>query len=154
MGDRKLIIIGDGPEKKRLETQIDQLDEVQKANICYLGYQEDAALYQYLAKAQALIFAAEEDFGILPIEAQSVGTPVIAFGRGATTETILDNETGLFFNEASVDSIIEAINRFEARKWDSDACVENAQRFSEQAFIDNLLENITARWDAFNEARS
>ncbi|WP_240009559.1 glycosyltransferase [Marinomonas algicola] len=154
MGNRKLIIIGDGPEKARLETQINQLDEEKKANICYLGYQGDVILYQYLANAQALIFAAEEDFGILPIEAQSVGTPVIAFGRGALTETILDNKTGLFFNEASVESIIEAINRFEAREWDSDACVENAQRFSEQTFIDNLLEKMATRWNAFNNARS
>ncbi len=149
MGERKLIIIGDGPEKTRLEKQIDQLSPEKKANICYLGYQKDEELYQYLSKARALIFAAEEDFGILPIEAQSVGTPVIAFGRGAATETIIDGETGLFFDDASTHSIIDAITEFESRGWDSNACANNAERFSTDKFNSNLLEYASSCWEKF-----
>ncbi|MFT2110704.1 glycosyltransferase [Marinomonas sp. 2405UD68-3] len=153
MGGRKLIIIGEGPERARLEKQIDRLTSKEKECICYLGFQDDDALYQYLAKARALIFAAEEDFGILPIEAQSVGTPVIAFGRGAVTETIIDGETGLFFNESSVKSIIDAINVFESRDWSSDACANNAERFSVKAFNDDLLGYVSDCWEEFEKNR-
>ncbi|HCD4161836.1 TPA: glycosyltransferase, partial [Klebsiella pneumoniae] len=85
-------------------------------NIEILGYQPDATMTDYMKKAKAFVFAAEEDFGITPVEAQACGTPVIAFGKGGVLETIkgLDQEspTGVFFYEQKVDSLINAVHLF------------------------------------------
>ncbi|MHC0443723.1 glycosyltransferase, partial [Flavobacterium sp. 3-210] len=72
------------------------------SNIEILGYQSDEILRDELSKARAFVFAAEEDFGILPIEAQACGTPVIAFKKGGALETVIENETGIFFNEQTI----------------------------------------------------
>ncbi|SBT18963.1 GDP-mannose-dependent alpha-(1-6)-phosphatidylinositol monomannoside mannosyltransferase [Marinomonas gallaica] len=141
MPDKSLIIIGDGPERPALERYLATLPSTQ-TNVSYLGYQEDDDLYRYLSEARAMIFAAEEDFGILPVEAQAVGTPVIAFGRGGATETVVSNKTGLFFNEASRAGIIDAVAMFEAKTWDSQQCVHNAEKFSNAVFKAQLKQHI------------
>lgn len=106
MPDKRLVVIGDGPE-------IDIVKSRAAANVTVLGYQSDATLRDYLQRAKAFIFAAEEDFGIMPLEAQACATPVIAFGKGGALETVQAGVTGLFFDEQSTESIVEAVKRFE-----------------------------------------
>lgn len=107
MPNKKLVLIGDGPEKNKILKKLTH-------NIVYLGYQPQQIIQEYLGKAKALIFAAEEDFGIIPVEAQACGTPVIAFGRGGALETVIENKTGLFFYEQSSFAIQEAVYKFES----------------------------------------
>ncbi|MDB5016993.1 MAG: pimB 2 [Mucilaginibacter sp.] len=106
MQDKKLYVIGDGPDFKKIK-------KMATPNIILLGYQPFEVLKHYLSKAKAFVFAAEEDFGILPVEAQACGTPVIAFGKGGATETVINNKTGVYFNEQTVPSLVQAINYFE-----------------------------------------
>lgn len=113
--ERKLIVIGDGPD-------LDKINEKAKGNISILGYQSFDVLKDHMQRAKAFIFAAEEDFGIIPIEAQACGTPVIAYGKGGSLETvkgkfidqIIDEEdTGVYFDKQTVPALIEAISNFE-----------------------------------------
>lgn len=129
MPDKKLVVVGDGPDFKKIK-------RLATKNVEVLGYQPTDSLKDILQKAKAFIFAADEDFGILPIEAQACGTPVIAYGRGGVTETVIDGETGLFFSEQSAESICDAVNRFEAARdnFDPEVIRKNAGRFSRQRF--------------------
>lgn len=106
MPDKKLIVIGDGPELKKLKRNASK-------NIEFLGWQPDSVVKLYLQKAKGFIYAALEDFGIAVIEAQACGTPVIVYGKGGTLETVKANKTGIFFFKQEPPSIIEAINKFE-----------------------------------------
>jgi len=106
MPDKQLYVIGDGPERDRIE-------RLAGPNVEVLGYQPDEAVTHYMENARAFVFAAEEDFGIVPVEAQACGTPVIAYGRGGTTETVVPGETGLFFQQQEVDAIQETVAEFE-----------------------------------------
>ena len=106
MPEKKLYVIGDGPNFNKIK-------KMATGNIILLGYQPFDVLKHYLSKAKAFVFAAEEDFGILPVEAQACGTPVIAYGKGGVTETVINNKTGVYFNEQNVSSIIDAIDYFE-----------------------------------------
>ncbi|MGL4388769.1 MAG: glycosyltransferase, partial [Brevinema sp.] len=111
MKDKKLVILGNGPDSKKVMEIVKNV-----SNIEYRGYQNKASLMETIGKAKAFVFAAEEDFGILPVEAQSLGTPVIAFGEGGCRETVQDQKTGLFFEDQSIDSLIDAIRRFELKE--------------------------------------
>lgn len=93
--------------------------------------EELRALY---AGAKALLFPGVEDFGIVPVESQAAGTPVIAYGRGGALETVREGETGLFFREQTVESLCGAIEEFEGRAWDPAACRANAERFGIERF--------------------
>jgi len=97
MPDKQLTVIGDGPHFKMLKAKA-------KSNVRLLGYQPFDVLRQQMQSAEAFVFAAEEDFGIVPVEAQACGTPVIAFARGGAAETIVEGQTGLFFREQTADS--------------------------------------------------
>jgi glycosyltransferase involved in cell wall biosynthesis len=111
-----------------------------------MGYQDFAVMRQYMQRARAFVFAAEEDFGISVVEAQACGTPVIAFGKGGVLETVRglsDPEpTGMFFHEQNADAIVEAIRNFEreATRFDPVACRKNACRFSIQRFRTEFAE--------------
>jgi len=107
MPKKRLIVIGDGP----------QFDKVKKAatpNITIMGYQSFDVLRDHMQRAKAFVFAAEEDFGIIPVEAQACGTPVIAFGRGGALETVINGKTGLLFYEQTEIAIQNAIEKFES----------------------------------------
>jgi glycosyltransferase involved in cell wall biosynthesis len=113
---RRLIVIGDGPEMGKIR-------KLAGSNVTLMGYQGDRVLKAHLEKARAFVFAAEEDFGILPVEAQAAGAPVIAFGKGGALETVipLDNPqnqppTGLFFQEQTVESLLAALGQFETEE--------------------------------------
>lgn len=94
----------------------------------------DEELRALYAGAKALLLPGLEDFGIVPVEAQAAGTPVIAFGQGGALETVVDGKTGLFFREQTVESLCRAIEEFEGRSFDSGLCVENASRFGPSEF--------------------
>ena len=97
--------------------------------------EELRALY---AGAKALLFPGLEDFGIVPVEAQAAGCPVIAYGAGGALETIVEGRTGMFFKEQTVESLCAAVEEFESREFTADACRENSRRFAKSVFIDKM----------------
>ena len=127
MLDKKLVVIGDGPEMKKIKSKA-------SINIEILGHVEYDILIQYMQKAKAFVYAAEEDFGIVPVEAQACGTPIITFGKGGALETVIENKTGLFFYEQNQIAIIEAIKEFEKQEFSPLDARINAERFSKQIF--------------------
>lgn len=132
--DKKLIVIGDGPDFHKIKKKAG-------GNVSLLGHCSFKELDSYLKSAKAFVFAAEEDFGIIPVEAQACGTPVIAYGKGGVLETVQglenNNPTGIFFGEQTVSSIVKAIKQFEVEycRIKPQACLENAKRFSKDIFI-------------------
>ncbi len=119
----RLVVIGDGPERKKVEAKAGR-------NVELLGMQSDAVLREHLSRARAFLFAAVEDFGILPVEAMACGTPVIAYGRGGVTETVVDGESGLFYREQTPEALAAAIRAFEAgAPFDPRAVRARAERF-------------------------
>lgn len=135
--DRKLVVIGDGEERKKLEKLADN-----NKNIIFTGRISDEEVKDYLQRCKALIFCAEEDFGIIPIECQTCGRPVIAFGKGGALETILNKKTGIFFKKQEIESLIESILEFEKLKFDTKVIYGNAQKFSKERFKNEILECI------------
>ncbi|HTI01906.1 MAG TPA: glycosyltransferase family 4 protein [Acidisoma sp.] len=142
MPNRRLIMIGTGPQFKRIQ-------KIATPNVTLLGYQPFPVLLSHLQRARAFIFAAEEDFGIAPLEAQACGTPVLAFGRGGATETIINGKTGLHFHEQTADSIVDIVEQFEAMdtKFDPQVIRSNALRFSTEAFKADFSRFVWSRWD-------
>jgi glycosyltransferase involved in cell wall biosynthesis len=142
MPSRKLIVIGAGPLLK-------ECIATAPPNVKVLGYQPDDVLRDHLMRARAFIFAAEEDFGIAPVEAQACGTPVIAFGRGGATETVIDGETGLFFHEQTSEAIVKAVDEFELcrSKFDRNRIRQNADRFSTSRFCSEFRKFVFQQWE-------
>jgi glycosyltransferase involved in cell wall biosynthesis len=142
--DRQLVVIGDGSEASRLRSKA-------TSNITMLGHQPFEVIREHLQQARAFIFAAEEDFGIAPVEAQACGTPVIAFGKGGVTETVIDGETGVYFTEQTADSLIDAIHRFERsrRCFDPRRIRRNAERFSIERFRHEFAALVEREYAAF-----
>ncbi len=135
---RKLVISGIGEE-------LDYLKSIAKGNITFKGRVSDEELRDLYSNAQALIFPGVEDFGIVPLEAQATGTPVIAYAAGGALETVIDGETGLFFNKQSAESLNSAIDKFENMRevFDTDKIRSHTNIFSQQRFIaeiKNLLK--------------
>ncbi len=133
MPDKKLIIIGEGPDEKKLRNHA-------KKNVEILNYQHQDKLKLFLQKAKAFIFAAEEDFGISIIEALSCGTPVIAFNKGGAAETISNGQTGVLFNRQDKGHIIDAINEFESGKYkfDPNFLSAEANKYSKEIFEEKI----------------
>lgn len=129
--NKRLIVLGDGPELNKL---------IQNAteNIEFKGFVDSSTVQHYISSAKAFIHIGVEDFGIAPIEAQSCGTPVIAFKAGGILETVLDGKTGLFFEEQTKESLLKAIQTFELKTWDSKAIHLHAQTFSESRFSNEI----------------
>jgi len=150
MPERRLVIIGDGPEMQKVRTKAGP-------NVTILGYQPDDALRDYMQRAKAFVFAAEEDFGIVPLEAQACGTPVIAYAKGGALETIRglgdDQPTGVFFKEQSVSAIKAAVSSFEqeAARFLPAACRENALRFATKKFRAEFKAYVEAEMDKFQQ---
>lgn len=127
----KLVVAGDGPEFEKLE-------KIAKSNIEFVGFVDASKLKTYMQKAKAFVFAAEEDFGIIPVEAQACGTPVIAYGKGGVLETVVDHETGLFFDKQTIESLKDAIIAFEKIKFDPKTIRQNAIKFSKERFENEM----------------
>ncbi|WP_133649046.1 glycosyltransferase family 4 protein [Paraburkholderia flava] len=139
---RRLVVIGDGPEMQKIR-------EKAGPNVEILGYQSFAVLKDHMQRAKAFVFAAEEDFGIAVVEAQACGTPVIAYGKGGALETVVPlgepQPTGVHFGQQSVSSLLEAVDRFERHR---DAilpavCRANAERFSAATFRRAFMVEVT-----------
>jgi glycosyltransferase involved in cell wall biosynthesis len=150
MPDKKLVIIGDGPELSRFKHLLGE-------NMTLLGYQPTAVLRDYLRRSRAFIFAAKEDFGITPLEAQACGTPVIAFGEGGATETVRGqgshNQTGIFFSTQTADAIKSAVMEFENQSINAQDCRIQAERFSSRRFQEEFYQFVVAAWDEFQRAQ-
>lgn len=148
MPDKRLVVIGDGPDFDKIKARAGE-------NITLLGYQNHEVLKDYMQRARAFVFAAEEDFGIAPLEAQACGTPVIAFGKGGALETIrgLDGElpTGVFFFEQSTMAIRDAVSRFdrEGQQILPVNCRANAMRFSPERFQQEFRAFVEEAWADF-----
>jgi len=154
MPDKLLVVIGDGSEYKKIAALA-----VGSENITLLGYQPFEVLKSHMQRAKAFVFAAEEDFGITPVEAQASGTPVIAFGKGGSLETVrplgCDAPTGVFFNEQSVTSLCSAIEEFETNSYlfTAVSCRKNAERFSEARFTRELSGFVDEKWRQFQQQK-
>ena len=144
MPDKRLYIIGDGPD-------FDKVKSKAGANVELLGYQPFEVLRNYMQRAKAFVFAAEEDFGIVPVEAQACGTPVIAYGKGGALETVTEGETGLFFDAQTPSSIIEAVKRFEDMKdrFIPSKIREKTLRFSKDRFRQEFSSFVNDAWESF-----
>lgn len=131
MKNRRLLVAGAGPELSRLRHMAKG-----RANVEILGFVDEARKLELLAKARAFIFAPHEDFGIVPLEAQACGTPVIAYGRGGALETVVEGATGTFFGEQTVEALQQGLDRFEDIEATFDPAVlrEHAERFTEEVF--------------------
>ncbi len=133
MPDKKLVVIGNGPEMQKIKTKAKGA-----ANIEILGYQTTPVLIDFMQRAKAFVFAAEEDFGLIPLESQACGTPVIAFGKGGALETVRGSDhekpTGVFFKEQTPTAICNAVKEFENHIFSVEHCVENASWFSPERF--------------------
>lgn len=129
MPDKKLVVIGDGPDFNKIKAKA-------TSNIIMMGYQPFEVLKDHMQRAKAFIFAAEEDFGIIPVEAQACGTPVIAFGKGGACETVINGHTGILYKEQSINALTEALAAFEdnTKGYNPSEIRQNAERFSREAF--------------------
>lgn len=151
MPDKKLVVIGDGSEMGKIKSKATK-------NIDILGYQPNSVMQEHMRNAKAFVFAAEEDFGITPVEAQACGTPVIAFGKGGALETVrpygVQGATGILFDQQTVADVINAVNQFESLE-DSILpadCRANALRFSQERFQREMRNYVQEKWNLF-EAR-
>ena len=152
--DHKLKIIGDGPEMAKIKAIAEK-----SPNIELMGFQPTDILRDHMQRAKAFVFAAEEDFGIIPVEAQACGTPVVAYGAGGALETVIDyrdnktKATGTFFERQTAECLADAIKRFDAVSSDIkyENCRKNAENFAPQKFR-NHLEEVVNR--ALNENKS
>ena len=154
MPDKRLVVIGDGPDLQKVKSKAGK-------NVELIGYQSFEILKDFMQRAKAFIFAAEEDFGIIAVEAQACGTPVIAYGRGGVRETVVPmrnarcgvqsgeewTPTGVFFDEQSVRSLIDAVQQFEERQdsFDYSLIRKNAERFSRERFKREFKDFVDAK---------
>lgn len=147
MPDKKLVVIGGGPN-------LEAYRKLAKDNVTVMGYQPFDVLKDKMQHAKAFVFAADEDFGMIPIEAQSCGTPVIAYGHGGSLETVNGGKTGLFFNEQTPEAIVEAVNKFESMGSQPFApadCRQWAEGFSEERFKREIKEFVEEKYEEFKK---
>jgi glycosyltransferase involved in cell wall biosynthesis len=148
MPEKRLVVIGDGPDAEKIKQKA-------TANIQLLGYQPFGVLKDHMQRAKAFIFAAEEDFGIVPIEAQACGTPVIAYGKGGALETVVglgsETPTGVFFEEQTITSLRGAVETFEhnLHRFDPKMTRQNALRFGVERFKQAFSTFVEEQWQAF-----
>lgn len=137
-----LVVIGDGPEKKKLQARAN-------SNIKFLGRESDEVIKEYYARCRAFIFPGEEDFGITPLEAMASGRPVIAYGKGGAMETIIENKTGIFFENQKSEDLVEAIKRFENMTFSKSEIRKHAESFDEEIFKRKMKEFIDGKYIEF-----
>jgi glycosyltransferase involved in cell wall biosynthesis len=126
---KRLVIIGDGPDRARLEAMAGPTVE-------FLGRAADEIVTEKMATCRAYVFPGSEDFGIVPVEAQACGKPVIAFRDGGALETVVEGKTGVFFDRPDAESLTGAVRDLEAREWNPRRIRRNAERFSTERFLD------------------
>ncbi len=126
---KPLVVIGSGPDFEKVKA-------LAGPNIQLLGRQPDEVVADYMARCKAFVFAADEDFGIVPVEAQAAGAPVIAYGKGGSLETVIPDQTGVFFGQQNVESLSRAVGIFEqkATTFSAETIRRNAERFRTENF--------------------
>src|SRR5579875_2129956 len=129
MPDRKLVIVGDGPERAKIFAKA-----AGASNISILGYRSDSEVIELMRGARAFVYCAEEDFGIVLVEAQACGTPVVAYGKGGAAETVVDGVTGVLYDAQVPEAIVDAIMRAEKIRFDTRTIRNKAERFSAARF--------------------
>jgi glycosyltransferase involved in cell wall biosynthesis len=146
MPDKKLVVIGDGPQLRNVHKKAGP-------NVTVMGYQPFEVLRDHMRRAKAFVFAAEEDFGIVPVEAQACGTPVIAYGRGGALETVTPDQTGIFFHRQETEDIIDAVEEFETGpgRFDPRGIRKNAERFSTERFLKEFRDYMEKTLDEYAE---
>ncbi len=140
---RPLVVIGDGPARAALERQAGP-------TVQFLGRLPDVTVAEYYARCHAILFPGEEDFGIVPLEANAAGRPVIAFQRGGALDTVVPGVTGTFFAEQTVDSLCEAVAVSDRTVWRKDHLRQHAEGFREAVFRERYLALV----DSVMHARS
>jgi glycosyltransferase involved in cell wall biosynthesis len=151
--DERVIIVGDGPEKKKLA-------EMAPANVEFIGWASEDTLLGLYRNCKAFIFPGVEDFGIVPVEAQACGKPVIALGEGGALETVdgpilgIDSDnrldaTGVLYRRHGPRNLADAIRKFESMNFDSATIRNNALRFSKQIFVRNMREFVSESYSRF-----
>lgn len=150
-----LLVVGDGP-------QFQDCRRIARKNVTLLGYKDDSCVAELMARARALIFVAEEDFGLVPVEVQACGTPVIAFGKGGVEDTVVpatgdnwESATGIFFHEQSVEALEAAVKQFlvwEGR-FQPEVLRRNAERFSRERFKQRVGDFVREKWENFCRER-
>jgi len=143
---RRLIVIGDGPDRERLKAMAGP-------TVTFLGRQPDRAVTRYASRCRALIFPGEEDFGMAPLEINAAGRPVVAYGAGGATETVIEQVNGILFPEQTVDALVEALERCELRIWDPVTIRKIAQRYDIHVFQDRLLDFLSRVSPAVRDSR-
>jgi glycosyltransferase involved in cell wall biosynthesis len=128
---RKLLVIGDGPDRENLEAMAGP-------TVKFLGYASDEQVEYHAARCRALLFPGEEDFGMAPLEVAAAGRPTIAYRAGGALETVVENSTGLFFDQQTPESLGDAIEAFEKQQWSSADLRRHAKDFSVPVFYDRL----------------
>ena len=145
---KHLVVIGEGPE-------FDKARLMAGPNVKLLGYQPDGVVADYLQRAKAFIFAADEDFGIASVEAQAAGCPVIAYGKGGSLETVIGwpapDATGVFFDTQTLDALEAAVKLFESHedRFQPEACRRNAERFGQERFQREFRATVEELWGRF-----
>jgi glycosyltransferase involved in cell wall biosynthesis len=129
---RRLVVIGDGPDRVRLQAKAGP-------TIAFLGRQPDWIVDNYASRARALIFPGEEDFGLAPLEVNAAGRPVVAYGAGGATETVIEGLNGVLFPRQTTDSLIGALEECDGRAWQPEAIRKNALRYDISVFQERLL---------------
>jgi glycosyltransferase involved in cell wall biosynthesis len=130
---RRLMVIGDGPERARLESMAGP-------TVKFLGRQPDIVVSRHASRCKALIFPGEEDFGMAPLEINAAGRPVVAYGAGGATETVIENLNGVLFGQQTVESLIQGLERSESQAWDPAAIRQNAERYDMSVFQNRMLD--------------
>lgn len=133
---RTLVIVGEGPDKKRLE-------KLAGPTISFHGHASREELRSLYADARAVLFPGDEDFGLVPLEAMACGTPVVAYRSGGALETIIEGETGEFFDEPTAESLQKSMQKLELKKYSTDTLVAQAKKFSRVAFEAKIRQSVT-----------
>jgi glycosyltransferase involved in cell wall biosynthesis len=150
---KPLLVIGGGPDLKNVQ-------RAAGPHVNVLGHQPSEVVVDYLQRARAFVFAAEEDFGIAPVEAQAAGCPVISFGKGGALETVIPHPepgaTGLFFDDPSPESLVSAVERFETMRGEFDPadCRRNAGRFGRERFAREFSATLDDLWRRFQRGEN
>jgi len=144
--NKKLIVAGIGPDMQKIKSFAGD-------NVEFLGFISDEKAIEYMQRAKAFVFAAEEDFGIVPVEAEACGTPVICLGKGGTKETVIDGVTGVHFETQEVDSLLKAVERFERLEFNPQEIREHSLKFSKERFEKEIEEFINHKYDLFQKDR-
>lgn len=141
--DKRLVVAGVGPDYEKIK-------RLAGKDVEFLGFVSDDEMKRLMSNAKAFVFAANEDFGIIPLEAQACGTPVIAYGRGGALETVVHGKTGIHFNKQNQESLTDAIQSFEDDfRFDPIVIRQHAERFSRERFLNEFSSFVKDEYEKF-----